>query len=407
MKKRKIFVIIFIIFILILGISEIQRHFKNLGEENIENSQENSNLEELASEDEIKIIPEDITINMTVIGDIMCHNTNYNDAYNTEDDSYDFSYVFQDIAKYFEDSDITIGNLETTLAGKDIGYSSYPTFNTPEILATDLKELGVDVLSTANNHCLDKGFVGIERTISELDKVGIEHTGTYNSQEASENYLVKNVNGINIAFLNYTYGTNGIQIPSGKEYSVNLIDKDKIKGDLENVKNLENVDLICVVMHWGVEYRLTATDEQKELADFLFANGADLILGGHSHCLEPMEKRTITLADGTVKDGFIIYSLGNFMSGQNKSYTRQSVILNIQITKNGETNEITIDKVQYTPIYMYNYTSPKGAHNFKILDIESEIEKYEAGDTSIGNDLYSTLKIELAQVYEILGEEIY
>lgn len=411
MGKKKIIkrraLLLILIFVLIVaaiffGIAEIQKYFRS----DVENSgqvAENSNQQEAVTQ-EVK--PKDTTINMSVIGDIMCHNTNYNDAYNSDTDTYDFSYVFQDIAKYFENDDITIGNLETTLAGKEIGYSSYPTFNTPEILATDLKELGLDVLATANNHSLDKGYVGIENTISELDKVGISHTGTYNSQESSNQYLVKDVNGINIAFLNYTYGTNGIPVPSGREYCINLIDQTKIQNDLNNVKAMENVDLICVIMHWGTEYRLTATDEQEELADFMFQNGADIILGGHSHCLEPMEKRTITLEDGTTKEGFIVYSLGNFMSGQNKSYTRQSVILQLQITKNGETGNITIDKVEYVPIYMYNYSSPKGAHNFKILDIESEIAKYESGDTSIGSSLYSTLKTELTQVQEILGPEI-
>ena len=402
--KRRALLLILIAIIIIFGIAEIQKLIKNSLENNGQVVAENVPNDSKVEEEEV--IPEDITINMSVIGDIMCHNSNYNDAYNSDTDTYDFSYVFQDIAKYFENDDITIGNLETTLAGKEIGYSSYPTFNTPEILATDLKELGLDVLATANNHSLDKGYVGIENTITELDNAGISHTGTYNSQESSEQYLVKDVNGINIAFLNYTYGTNGIAIPSGREYCVNLIDRDKIQSDLNNVKALGNVDLICVIIHWGTEYRLTPTDEQEELANFMFENGADIILGGHSHCLEPMEKRTITLEDGTTKDGFIVYSLGNFMSGQNKSYTRQSVILQLQITKNGETGAITIDKIEYVPIYMYNYSSPKGAHNYKILDIESEIAKYESGDTSIGSSLYSTLKTELGQVEEILGPEI-
>ena len=403
--KRRAFLLIFImaliVFLIFFGITEISNLFKKAHENN---NIASLNQNKITIKQETK--PRDKTIKMTVIGDIMCHNTNYNDAYTSSTDSYDFSYVFEDIQKYFVDSDIAIGNLETTLAGKEIGYSSYPTFNTPEILATDLKELGIDVLATANNHSLDKGFVGIENTISELDKIGIAHTGTYNSEEAAKNYLIKDVNGIKISFLNYTYGTNGIPVPSGKDFCINLIDKDKMKSDLENVKASNEADMICVIMHWGVEYRLTPTDEQKELADFLFQNGADIILGGHSHCLEPMEKRTITLEDGTTKEGFIVYSLGNFMSGQNKSYTRQSVILNIQITKDIETGDILIDSVDYIPIYMYNYSSPKEAHKFKILDIESEITKYESGDTSIGSSLYSTLKTELTQVQEILGPEI-
>ena len=288
---------------------------------------------------------------------------------------------------------------------RQFGYSNYPLFNAPEHLATDLKELGFDILATANNHCLDKGFSGMVNTLEELDKVGIEHMGTYVTEEASKEYIIKDVNGIKMVFLNYTYGTNGIAVPKGKEFAINLIDKDKIKSDLDNVKK-ENVDVICVNMHWGEEYKLKQNKEQEELADFLFQNGVDLILGSHTHCLEPMEKRKVVLEDGTEKEGFIIYSLGNFMSGQKADNSRQSVILNIQLTKKGENGKISIDKVTYTPIYMYNFYAGKSAKKFKILDIEAEIEKYENGDTSIGSVLYNTLKNELTSVYSIVGNEI-
>ncbi len=372
-----------------------------------------SNIVEIAninnenqSEDIVEeIIPEDITINMTVAGDILCHNTNFWDAYVAELDDYDFSYSFEDIKKYFDNADVAIGVLETNFAGRDIGYTNYPLFNSPEHLATDLKELGFDILGTANNHCLDKGFSGMVSTLEELDKAGIDHMGTYATEEDSKEYLIKDVKGIKMAFLTYTYGTNGIPIPTGKEFSVNITDKEKILADLENVKK-ENVDVICVNMHWGDEYSLKPNSNQKDLADFLFENGVDLILGSHTHCLEPMEKRTITMEDGTTKDGFIIYSLGNFMSGQKHENSRQSVILDIQLTKNGETNKISVDSVTYTPIYMYNFYQRGVLQRFKIMDIEAEIEKYELGDTSIGASMYQTLKNELVNVYEVVGEEI-
>lgn len=189
------------------------------------------------------------------------------------------------------------------------------------------------------------------------------------------------------------------------KFAVNITDKDKILFDLENVKK-EDVDVICVNMHWGDEYSLKPNSNQEELADFLFENGVDLILGSHTHCLEPMEKRTIKLDDGTTKDGFIIYSLGNFMSGQKHENSRQSVILDIQLTKNGVNDKISIDSVKYTPIYMYNFYKNGVLQRFKIMDIEAEIAKYESGDTTIGSSMYQTLKSELANVYEVMGEEI-
>lgn len=345
--------------------------------------------------------PKDITISLAVVGDIMCHDTNYKDAYNSTTKTYDFSHVFANVADELSKADLTIGNLETTFAGSDRGYSGYPTFNTPDELAQNLKAIGFDVLSTSNNHSLDKGYSGLTRTIEILDQNEISHMGTYSSQESSEEILVKDVNGIKIAFLAYTYGTNGIPVPSGKEYCVNLIDKDKIKADLEKAKKLD-VDLISVNMHWGNEYRLKSTTEQEQLADFLFENGADLILGSHPHVLEPMERRTITLEDGTTKDGFLIYSLGNFISGQTKQYTNHSIILNIKITKHGDTGEITIDDVSYTPTYVDNRGS--GAdERFKILDIKKSIAAYEAGDTSISKALYNKLTSALDTTNKILA----
>lgn len=345
----------------------------------------------------------DTTISLCVVGDIMCHNTQYNDAYNSSTDTYDFSHVFSNIADKLQSADLTIGNLETTFAGSERGYSSYPTFNTPDALAVNLRAIGFDVLSTANNHSLDKGFSGLSRTLDVLDENGISHMGTYASEEDSNEILVKDVNGVKIAMLSYTYGTNGIPVPSGKEFCINLIDKDKIKSDLDKAKALE-VDLITVNMHWGAEYRLKPTTEQENLADFLFKNGVDLIFGSHPHVLEPMEKRTITLEDGTEKEVFLIYSLGNFVSGQTKEYTNLSVILDLEITKRAEGN-ITIDKVEYTPIYV-DMRSSSADERFKILDIKESIKAYENGDTSISKTLYSKLTSALEKIDKIIAGDI-
>lgn len=382
-------------------IINIIKHNTNSSNIFISENEEKSNDNISAKKEEQQ--PQDVTFNMAVIGDIMCHNTQYTDAYNSSSDTYDFSYVFENIKTYIKTADIAIGNLETTFAGKSIGYSSYPTFNTPESLADNLKSLGIDVLSTANNHSLDKGYKGIENTIDYLDKADISHTGTFKSEEAQNTILIKNVKDVKIAFLSYTYGTNGIPVPSGKDYCINLIDKDLIKKHLELAKK-ENPDIICVNMHWGVEYQTVQNKEQENLADFLFKNGVDIILGSHPHVLQPMEKRTITLDDGTTKDGFVIYSLGNFISGQVKQNTKNSVILDIKITKNGQTGKISIDSVKYTPIYMYKSNAKSKA--YKLLDIEDTILKYEAElDTSIGETMYNTLKTELTKIKKTIEKE--
>lgn len=364
--------------------------------------------EQVSSEDiepEKEPIPEDINIKMSVIGDIMCHDSQYKDAYVKDSDSYDFSYVFSDIQKYIQTADIAVGNLETTFAGKERGYSNYPTFNTPEQLAYNLKTLGIDVLSTANNHSLDKGYKGLVSTLDFLDDAGIAHTGTYRSEEEQNQILVQNVKGITMAFLSFTYGTNGIPVPSGKDYCVNLIDEDLILKQI-NLAKQQNPDMICVFMHWGVEYQTKQNKTQENLAQFLFKNGVDVILGGHPHVLQPMEKREITLEDGTTKDGFIIYSLGNFISGQNKLPRQSSAILDLGITKNGETGKISIDEVTYTPIYMYRGPAGK-LQRYKVLDIESNIQRFDDGtDTSLGKTTYNTMQQVLSDIRKILGDEI-
>ena len=349
---------------------------------------------------------EAIHISMSVIGDIMCHNSQYTDAYIESEDTYDFSYVFEDIKDYISSADIAIGNLETTFAGKERGYSNYPRFNTPEQLATNLKDLGIDVLSTANNHSMDTGYSGLVSTLEFLDQAGISHTGTYASAEAQNQILVKDVNGIKIAFLAFTYGTNGIPVPKENSYCVNTpLDEDLILNQISLAK-AQNPDLICASMHWGNEYQLIPNDTQEDLTDLLFQNGVDMIFGSHPHVLQPMEKRTVILEDCTAKDCFVIYSLGNFISGQTKDNTRNSVILDIQITKNEKTNETSIDSVSYVPIYMYKSASGS-TRRYKLLDIEKTIANYDSGvDTSIGSSTYSTLQKELSKIKKTMGENI-
>ncbi len=347
---------------------------------------------------------EDTTIHLTAIGDIMCHGPNYKAAYISSTDSYDFSPFFKNISSYTSKADLTIGNLETTFAGKARGYSGYPTFNSPSELGQAIRDIGVDVLGTANNHCMDKGYSGLSSTLDVLDEMEFSHMGTSRSEEEQNSILVRNVNGINIAFLAFTYGTNGITIPKDKSFCVNLIDKDLILKQLESAKRM-NVDMICVNMHWGVEYQTSPNSEQKDLADFLFKNGVDIILGSHPHVLQPMEKRTVTLDDGSTKDCFVIYSLGNFISNQSDVNTQDTVILNLQITKSGKDGKISIDSFDYIPVYCYNKGS-SSKNRYELIDLKKSISDYENGTSSISSSLYNTFKSELQRIEKIMNSNL-
>ena len=408
-------VIVFILFInsIVLRNEKMAKNDINLSEsetssnlpeedQNIVSDQIN-NTENINSKSNTPI-KKSATINMAFTGDIMCHNTIYKDAFDSSNNSYDFSYIFDDVKYNIQTADIAVGNLETTFAGSSKGYSSYPTFNTPENLAYTLKKIGFDVLSTANNHCYDSGYSGIESTINYLDDADISHTGTYKSKEEQNQILIKNVKGIKIAFLSFTYGTNGIKVPNDKSYSVNLIDKNLILNQLSLAKD-QDPDMICVSMHWGIEYQTSPNSEQKDLADFLFKNCADLIIGNHPHVLQSMEKRDITLDDGSHKDGFVVYSLGNFLADQNKNYTRDSAILNLNITKDSD-DKIKINSATYTPTYIYKDTS-KSSNKFKILNLKNSIDSYEAGyNSNFNKNTYNTLKTELNNIKKILGDDI-
>ena len=409
-KTRNILIIIICILLIIFtGVIAFnylknKNDYKNL----VETSKQEIETERQEEQDSSNNVQEnqkeetDTTFTLTAIGDVMCHNTQYIDAYDSDTGTYDFSYVFDNISSYTKTADICIGNLETSFAGEDRGYSNYPTFNSPDSLADSLKSIGVDVLSTAGNHALDMGFSGLSRTIDVLDKADISHLGTYKTQEDQDKVLIKYVKGVKIAFIDYTYGTNGISVPSDKKFCINLIDKDLIKKHIETAKN-QSADMIVACMHWGTEYQTKQNSEQEELADFLFQNGVNVIIGNHPHVIQPMEKRTVTLEDGSTRDGFVVYALGNFICDQNAVNTRDSIILNLKITKHTD-GSITIDNYDYVPIYMYKDTSVS-KHKMKILDINKTIYNYENNlDDSITEKIYNLMKTELGRITKILSD---
>lgn len=196
-------------------------------------------------------------------------------------------------------------------------------------------------------------------------------------------------------------------MPNGKDYCINLIDKDKIKSNLDKIKN-EDVDVIIACMHWGTEYDTTESSEQEELANFLFQNGVDIIIGNHPHVLQSIHKKSIELEDGTKKDCFVAYSLGNFMADQTKKNTTSSIILKIQLTKHIDeqaNKTITIDNVGYYPIYFYKDTSVS-SQKFRILDINEYISNYETTNTkSISKKLYNTLVDAKNNIANIVGND--
>lgn len=253
---------------------------------------------------------------------------------------------------------------------------------------------------------MDKGYTGIVSTLDELDKLGIAHTGTYRSEEEQNKILVKDVNGIKIAFISFTYGTNGIPVPAGKEYCVNLWHDEATVVNQLNLAKEQNADIICASVHWGDEYKQKPNSDQQDFANYLFKNGVDIIIGNHAHVVEPMEKKTIELEDGTEKEVFVVYALGNFISGQTIEHTKSTAILDMQIRKSGETGKISIDSVDYVPVYCFD-RSEKTSNRYELIDMRTAIAEYESGNTeNISASLYNTLKAELKNTESVLGKPI-
>lgn len=401
-NKQNVLAVLALIAIILVVIFGIKNGNSRIGKNNVGSKKENV-------QEEVKV-PEDSTATIVAIGDTLCHSQVFKDAYDSTTKTYDFSPLFKDVTKYFENKTVAVGNLEATLAGPSHPYTGYPTFNTPEHLAVDLKELGLDIMTTANNHSLDIGYSGLVSSLNYLDEAGLEHTGTARSPEEQDKILFKDLNGIKTAFLAFTYGTNGIPVPKGKEYCVNLIDKDFIKRKINQAK-AEGAEAICVSMHWGIEYQTKENSEQDDLADFLIKNDVNVILGCHPHVLQPLQMREVTMEDGTKKSGVVIFSMGNFFSAQTFPNTRDTLIMNIKIRKNGETGKISIDHAKYAPVYDYD-NGVNAKDRYELLDLDGIIQSYEAGEKDANGNLkwsknmYDLAKTEKDRIYKIVGPEI-
>lgn len=304
-------------------------------------------------------------VKFVAVGDVMVHSTQLTSAYNSKCDCWNFKPVFEKVKPHIEKADIKIANLETTLPGNKKQYAGYPNFGTPDALAEALKESGFNLITTSNNHSLDTGKKGLRRTLEILDSLGLAHIGTYTNQEEHDAKRVHIIekDGLRIATLAYTYGTNGIMIP--KDVVVNLIDKPKIAEDIALARSM-GVDVVLVYYHFGPEYIRLPDKFQKDIVDFSFQEGADVVLGGHPHVLQPYELKFITDKYGVRKKRLVIYSLGNFVSSQSSRYKNGGILFYFTISKD---KEIQIKDISYEPVYVY-VEFGKGIYQYHVLPIK-------------------------------------
>ena len=272
-----------------------------------------------------------ITSRLTLLfaGDLMQHQAQINAARTST--GYDYSDCFKFVKEEINRADIAIANLEVTLGGKP--YRGYPAFSAQDEYLFAICDACFDVLVTANNHCLDKGKKGLERTLLMLDSLQIPHAGTYaNTESRKQQYpLLLEKNGFRIALLNYTYGTNGIKVISPNV--VNYIDKAVMAQDIEAAK-AQHPDALIACMHWGDEYQSLPNKEQKNLTDWLLQQGVTHIIGSHPHVVQPMELRTDSI---TGNQHAVVYSLGNFISNMSARRTDGGLLFKLELEKDSVT----------------------------------------------------------------------
>jgi len=306
-------------------------------------------------------------ITVSAVGDILIHERVYKDA--KVENGYDFRPMLESVSRYMDKTDISFANQETMIGGTEIGLSTYPVFNSPHEVGDVLKEAGVNIVSIANNHTLDRGEEAIRHAIGHWDRIGMAYVGAYRSESDRDRVRVMETDaGIAVAFLAYTYGTNGIPVPDGKDYLVNLIDKETIALEIEKAK--KEADAIIISLHFGNEYERMPSKEQKGLVQFAADEGVDVVLGTHPHVLQPVEWVEGKNGNQTL----VAYSLGNFLSGQAGLYRQIGGILTFKIKKQAMKGE---EKIWiHSPQFLITYNASENERNYRVLPM-SEVTDAE------------------------------
>ena len=285
------------------------------------------------------------TATLIFFGDAMQHRPQLNRArmLGTPEEPYSFKGYYTLIEPAIRDADYAVVNLELPLAGGTDDYTGYPRFNAPDAFAVELQKAGFDLLLTSNNHSLDRNDRGVRRTLDVLDSLHIDHIGTYRDADERARLVpfIKEINGMKVGFLNYTYGTNGLKATQGAE--VAYINRDKIREEIEATRKA-GAEIIVAMPHWGVEYVLSENEYQRSLADFMLKEGVDIIIGGHPHVVQPM--KVITDKESG-RRSLVVYSLGNFISNMTKANTYGGAFVRVVIARDPNTGKVSFKNADY------------------------------------------------------------
>lgn len=378
MKKKYVIFVVLIVFIFISGLYLLKKEYQN------EPKQEEK-TEEVQKEE-----TKTSKLSLIMVGDALLHGSVYRDAY--KNGVYNFDSQLEYIKPIVQNYDLAFYNQESILGGTELGLSDYPTFNSPWEFGDAMINSGFNLVSLANNHTMDRGEKAVSNSCEYWkSKENVLAVGSYCSKEDSETIQIKEKNGIKYTLLAYTYGTNGISVPQGKEYLVNLYSDEKVKNDIAKVR--DKVDLLIVSMHWGTEYKSEPTEEQKREAEYLSSLGVDIIIGTHPHVIEPITY---------INDTLVIYSLGNFISAQstNNDYnTMVELMTSVDIIKEEKNGQTTIKLDNLNNELLFNYYK-KGSRwtDFKVIPFSQMNSSY--------NSDYQRLYNKYSAVVRMYNEDI-
>ena len=373
MKKKYVIFVVLIVFIFISGLYLLKKEYQN------EPKQEEK-TEEVQKEE-----TKTSKLSLIMVGDALLHGSVYRDAY--KNGVYNFDSQLEYIKPIVQNYDLAFYNQESILGGTELGLSDYPTFNSPWEFGDAMINSGFNLVSLANNHTMDRGEKAVSNSCEYWkSKENVLAVGSYCSKEDSETIQIKEKNGIKYTLLAYTYGTNGISVPQGKEYLVNLYSDEKVKNDIAKVR--DKVDLLIVSMHWGTEYRTEPTEEQKREAEYLSSLGVDIIIGTHPHVIEPITY---------INDTLVIYSLGNFISAQstNNDYnTMVELMTSVDIIKEEKDGQTTIKLDNLNNELLFNYYK-KGSKwtDFKVVPFSQMNSSYNSDYQRLYNKYSAVVKM--------------
>lgn len=325
--------------------------------------------------------PEPVTATIVSAGDCVLHKL-FQESALIGDDKYDFYPIFEAIKPYTEPASYSLISFESASTNKRNDYTGYPLFNCPPEIFDAFKKVGLDMVNNSNNHQLDRKLSGMFETRDNIQKAGLEVAGIYDGEEPR--YLIKDLNGIKVVIMAYTYSCNMNELALTEEQRYNhlsLIDEERMKKEITEME--EKADVTVIAMHWGVEYTQNPNDSQKRLARDMISWGADVILGSHPHVVQPSE---IISHEG--EDKYVIYSMGNFVSNQrrgasgypktHKELCEDSMLVHIEFLKDPKTGKTVIQKVDHIPTWLWRY-SENNRYKFKVIPVP-ELDYYKNGE---------------------------